>query len=46
MVVLAITATILIVEVIGAVVSGSLALLEDAGHSIRELAGLTLAWDV
>jgi len=43
-VVLAITATVLIVEVIGAVVSGSLALLADAGHMLTDVAGLTLAW--
>jgi cobalt-zinc-cadmium efflux system protein len=42
-IVLGITATILVVEVIGAVVSGSLALLADAGHMLTDVAGLTLA---
>lgn len=42
--VLAITATVLVAEVIGAVVSGSLALLADAGHMLTDVAGLTLAW--
>ncbi len=42
-VVLAITVTILAVEVVGAVVSGSLALLADAGHVLTDVAGLTLA---
>lgn len=42
-VVLGITGTILAVEVIGAVVSGSLALLADAGHMLTDAAGLSLA---
>jgi cobalt-zinc-cadmium efflux system protein len=42
-VVLGITATILVVEVIGAFVSGSLALLADAGHMLTDVAGLSLA---
>ncbi len=42
-VVLAITVTVLVVEVVGAVVSGSLALLADAGHGMTDAAGLTLA---
>ena len=42
-VVLAISAAILVVEVVGAVVSGSLALLADAGHVLTDVAGLTLA---
>jgi len=42
-VVLAITVTVLVVEVVGAVVSGSLALLADAGHGLTDAAGLTLA---
>jgi len=42
--VLAITVTVLIAEVVGAVVSGSLALLADAGHMLSDVAGLTLAW--
>jgi len=41
--VLAISGTILVVEIIGAVVSGSLALLADAGHMLTDVAGLTLA---
>jgi cobalt-zinc-cadmium efflux system protein len=43
-VVLAITATVLVVEVVGALVSGSLALLADAGHLLTDVAGLTLAF--
>lgn len=42
--VLLITVAVLIAEVIGAVVSGSLALLADAGHMLSDVAGLTLAW--
>ena len=42
-VVLAITAAALVVEVVGAVVSGSLALLADAGHGLTDAAGLSLA---
>ena len=42
--VLAITVTVLVVEVVGAVVSGSLALLADAGHMLTDVAGLTLAF--
>lgn len=42
-VVLAITTTILVVEVVGAVVSGSLALLADAGHMLTDVAGLLIA---
>ncbi len=41
--VLAITVTVLAVEVVGALVSGSLALLADAGHMLTDVAGLTLA---
>lgn len=40
--VLAITLTVLGLEVIGAVISGSLALLADAGHMLTDVAGLTL----
>lgn len=43
-IVLTITATILTIEVIGALVSGSLALVADAGHMLTDVAGLTLAW--
>ena len=41
--VLVITATVLVVEVIGAAVSGSLALLADAVHMLTDVAGLSLA---
>ena len=41
--VLAITSTVLVVEVIGAAVSGSLALLADAGHMLTDAAGLLIA---
>jgi cobalt-zinc-cadmium efflux system protein len=41
--VLAITTTILAVEIVGAVVSGSLALLADAGHMLTDAAGLVIA---
>lgn len=41
--VLAISSTILIVEVVGALVSGSLALFADAGHMLTDVAGLSLA---
>lgn len=37
------TATALVVEVIGAAVSGSLALLADAGHALTDAGGLALA---
>lgn len=40
--VLGITLTVLVVEVIGAGISGSLALLADAGHMLTDVAGLTL----
>ena len=40
---LAISATILVVEVVGAVLTGSLALLADAGHMLTDVAGLSLA---
>ena len=43
MVVLSITTLILVVEVVGAVVSGSLALLADAGHMLTDAAGLLIA---
>jgi cobalt-zinc-cadmium efflux system protein len=42
-VVLAISTAILAVEVVGAAVSGSLALLADAGHMLTDVAGLGLA---
>ena len=43
-IVLIITLAVLIAEVVGAAVSGSLALLADAGHMLSDVAGLTLAW--
>jgi cobalt-zinc-cadmium efflux system protein len=42
-IVLGISAALLVVEVVGAVVSGSLALLADAGHMLADVAGLSLA---
>jgi len=42
--VLIVTVSVLIAEVIGAAVSGSLSLLADAGHMLSDVAGLTLAW--
>jgi cobalt-zinc-cadmium efflux system protein len=41
--VLAITSGVLIIEVAGAVISGSLALLADAAHMLTDVAGLSLA---
>jgi cobalt-zinc-cadmium efflux system protein len=41
--VLAITVVVLAVEIVGAVVSGSLALFADAGHMLTDVAGLSLA---
>ena len=41
--VLVVTLTVLIVEVIGGIVSGSLALLADAGHMLTDAGGITLA---
>ena len=40
---LAITATFMVVEVVGGLVSGSLALLADAGHMLTDSAALGLA---
>jgi len=42
-IVLAISSTILVAEVVGAYLSGSLALLADAGHVLTDVAGLSLA---
>ncbi len=42
--VLVITAGVLVIEVIGAVVSGSLALLADAGHMLTDVVGLSMAF--
>lgn len=41
--VLALTTTVLIAEVIGGWITGSLALLADAGHMFTDVAGITLA---
>ena len=41
--VLGISTTLLVVEVVGAIVSGSLALLADAGHMLADVGGLALA---
>jgi len=41
--VLAITVTVMIAEIIGGLVSGSLALLADAGHMLTDAAGVGLA---
>ena len=38
------TASFMVAEVIGGVVSGSLALLADAGHMLTDSAALILAW--
>ncbi len=40
---LGLTSVVLIVEVIGAIISGSLALLADAGHMLTDAAGLVIA---
>ena len=42
--VLLITGTVLIAEVVGAALSGSLALLADAGHMLTDTAGLLIAY--
>jgi cobalt-zinc-cadmium efflux system protein len=39
-----ITGLFMVAEVIGGVVSGSLALIADAGHMLTDFAALTLAW--
>jgi cobalt-zinc-cadmium efflux system protein len=44
MIVLGITLAVLVVEVVGGLVSGSLALLADAGHMLTDVGGLTLAY--
>ncbi|TNC74823.1 cation diffusion facilitator family transporter [Rubellimicrobium roseum] len=38
------TGTFLVAEVVGGLVSGSLALLADAGHMLTDVASLVLAW--
>lgn len=40
---IAIIGTVLVVEVVGAIISGSLALLADAGHMLSDLIGLIIA---
>lgn len=42
-IVLALTATVLVVEVVGALLTGSLALLADAGHMFADAGGLVIA---
>jgi cobalt-zinc-cadmium efflux system protein len=42
-IVLSITVVVMVVEVVGAVVSGSLALLADAAHMLTDVGGLVLA---
>ena len=42
-VVLGLTVAVLVVELVGAAVSGSLALLADAGHMATDAAGIALA---
>ncbi len=42
-VVLSITSVVLLAEVVGAFISGSLSLLADAGHMLTDVAGLSLA---
>ncbi|RJL24845.1 cation diffusion facilitator family transporter [Bailinhaonella thermotolerans] len=42
-IVLALTCVVLVVEVVGALVSGSLALLADAGHMATDAAGIAIA---
>jgi len=41
---LSITAAFMVLEVVGGVLSGSLALLADAGHMLTDTASLALAW--
>lgn len=43
MLVMAIVAAVLVLEIVGAWLSGSLALLADAGHVLSDLTGLTVA---
>ena len=43
LVVLAITVAVLVAEVVGAALTGSLALLADAGHLLTDVAGISLA---
>ncbi|MBK9739882.1 MAG: cation transporter [Actinobacteria bacterium] len=43
LIVLGITTVVLVAEVVGGVITGSLALLADAGHMFTDVAGITLA---
>ena len=43
LIVLGITTTVLVAEVVGAAITGSLALLADAGHMFTDVAGIILA---
>ena len=38
------TGSFMIAEVVGGIMSGSLALLSDAGHMLTDFVSLTLAW--
>lgn len=42
--VLVITVAFMVAEIVGGILSGSLALLADAGHMLTDAAALTLAW--
>ena len=42
--VLVLTAVFMVAEVVGGVLSGSLALIADAGHMLSDTAALALAW--
>ncbi|MGY8997314.1 MAG: cation diffusion facilitator family transporter, partial [Alphaproteobacteria bacterium] len=44
LIVLALTGSYMVVEVIGGVISGSLALIADAGHMLTDTAALGLSW--
>ena len=41
---LTLTGTFMVVEVVGGILAGSLALLADAGHNLSDVLGLLLAW--
>ena len=43
---LAVTVSIMVAELVGGWLSGSLALLADAGHMLTDFAALALAWPV
>ncbi|MBP0452827.1 cation diffusion facilitator family transporter [Kitasatospora sp. RG8] len=40
---IAVTGTVLVLQVVGGLLSGSLALLADSGHMLTDLSGVTLA---